>query len=69
MKTPLSLSPLSLSLSEEDEDEDKDTNKRSNKRSLPSRPLLFFCAALGVEKREEEVLLKVAGMKKRPTGL
>ena len=68
MKTPLSFS--SLSLSEEDEDEDKDTNKRSNKRSLPSRPLFFvFCAALGVEKREEEVLVKVAGMKKRPVGL
>ena len=48
MKTPLSLSPLSLSLSEEDEDEDKDTNKRSNKRSLPSRPLFLFFSALRV---------------------
>ena len=46
MKTPLSLSPLSLSLSEEDED--KDTNKRSNKRSLPSRPLFLFFSALRV---------------------
>ena len=47
MKTPLSFSSLSLS-EEEDEDEDKDTNKRSNKRSLPSRPLfLFFLRCVG----------------------
>ena len=48
MKTPLSLSPLSLSLSLSEEDEDKDTNKRSNKRSLPSRPLFLFFSALRV---------------------
>ena len=47
MKTPLSFSSLSLS-EEEDEDEDKDTNKRSNKRSLPSRPLFLFFSALRV---------------------
>ena len=61
LKTPLFL--LSLSLSPKKKTTTKKTRTKGRIRwSLPSLPLLFL-------RREEEVLVKVAGMKKRPVGL